>query len=199
MRRASLLVICLAVLFMVGSAFADDAGIWQFLLGGGRGGGGFGAPPPAPSPYYWPAPPVQPMPRLSAAPRLRKKQVVHVKITAPKIVAHAEMPAPKGPVSIYNDRTLQRGDSVMTAQGLRVFKGSSRFPYHASDFVPLAEASRFVMGNKKQLREVQLAFDRIDVPATRFAALVTGRSVATGRSDAKMLDVGGKKVRYVGP
>jgi hypothetical protein len=29
--------------------------------------------------------------------------------------------------------------------------------------------------------------------------LVTGRSVAAGRSDAQMLDVGGKKVRYVGP
>jgi len=183
---------------MVGNAFADDAGIWQFLLGGGRGGGGFGAPPSS-SPSYWPAAPVQPMRHLSAAPRLRKKQVVHVKITRPKVIAHAESPPAKGPVSIYNDRTLQRGDSVMTAQGLRVFKGSSRFPYHASDFVPLAEASRFVMGDKKQLREVQLAFDRIEAPATRFAALVTGRSVATGRTDAKMLDVGGKKVRYVGP
>jgi hypothetical protein len=198
MRRASLLVICLAGLSMVGNAFADDAGIWQFLLGGGRGGAGFGAPPP-PSPSYWPAPPVQPMPHLSAAPRLRKKQVVHVKVTPPKAIAHAGNPPPSGPVSIYNDRTLQRGDSVMTAQGLRVFKGASRFPYRASDFVPLAEASRFVMGDKRQLREVQLAFDRIDVPATRFVALVTGRSVATGRSDAKMLDVGGKKVRYVGP
>jgi hypothetical protein len=197
MRRASLLVICLAGLFMVGNAFADDAGIWQFLLGN-RGGGGFGAPPP-PAPSYWPNSPVPSMRHLSAAPRLKKKQVVHVKITRPKAIAHAEIPQVKGPVSIYNDRTLQRGDSVMTAQGLRVFKGSSRFPYHASDFVPLAEASRFVLGDKKQLREVQLAFDRIDVPATRFAALVTGRSVATGRSDAKMLDVGGKKVRYVGP
>jgi hypothetical protein len=181
---------------MVGNAVADDAGIWEFLLGGGRAGG-FGATPPSPS--YGPAPPVQPMPHLSAAPRLKKKQVVHVKVTPPKVIAHADIPPPSGPVSIYNDRTLQRGDSVMTAQGLRVFKGSSRFPYRASDFVPLAEASRFVMGDKRQLREVQLAFDRIDVPATRFAALVTGRSVATGRSDAKMLDVGGKKVRYVGP
>jgi hypothetical protein len=188
---------CLAGLSMVGNAFADDAGIWQFLLG--NRGGGFGAPPPPPSPSYWPAAPMQAMPHLSAAPRLRKKQVVHVKITRPKAIAHADIPAPKGPVSIYNDRTLQRGDSVMTAQGLRVFKGSSRFPYHASDFVPLAEASRFVLGDKKQLREVQVAFDRIDVPATRFAALITGRSVATGQSDAKMLDVGGKKVRYVGP
>ncbi|MBV9066545.1 MAG: hypothetical protein JO004_12370 [Methylobacteriaceae bacterium] len=136
---------------------------------------------------------------MSEAPRLKKKQLVHVKITRPKAIAHADIPPAKGPVSIYNDRTLQRGDSVMTAQGLRVFKGSSRFPYHASDFVPLAEASRFVLGDKKQLREVQVAFDRIDIPATRFAALVTGRSVATGQSGAKMLDVGGKKVRYVGP
>ena len=87
----------------------------------------------------------------------------------------------------------------MTAQGLRVFKGSSRFPYHAADFVSLAEASRFVMGDKKQLREVQLAFERIDVPATQFAALVTGRSVSAGEPAIKIVETAGKKVRYVGP
>jgi len=147
------------------------------------------------------------MRRMSTAPHVVRKPVVHLRITRPKAIAHADMPNTTGAVSIYRDHTLRRGDSVMTAQGLRVFKGSSHFPYRGSDFVSLAEASHFVVGDKKQLREVQLAFDRIDVPATRFAALVTGRSVATGRSDAnatgrsdaKMLDVGGKKVRYVGP
>jgi hypothetical protein len=87
----------------------------------------------------------------------------------------------------------------MTAQGLRVFKGADHFPYRASDFVALAAASRFVMGDKKQLRDIQLAFERIDVPATQFAALVTGRSVSTGQRDAVPIDVAGKRVRYVGP
>ena len=80
-----------------------------------------------------------------------------------------------------------------------MFKGASHFPYRASDFVALAEASRFVMGDKKQLREVQLAYERIDVPATQFAALATGRSVSTGQPDAKTVELDGKKIRYVGP
>jgi hypothetical protein len=192
MRRASLLVVCLAGLSMIGSAFADDAGIWQFLLGQRPGGyGGFGAPPPPP-PTYWPAEPVH-----AAAPLRVKKRVVHVKIVRPKVIAHADLPQ-KGPVTIYNDRTLRRGDSVMTAQGLRVFKGASHFPYHPSDFVSLSQASSFVAGNKKQLRDVQLAFEGIDVPVTQVAELTTGRSVGVA-SAASIVDLGGKQIRYVGP
>jgi hypothetical protein len=188
MRRA-FLVVCLAGLSMVGKAVADDAGIWQFLLGQGRGGYGYGAPP---APAWTPM-----MPPPMAAPRVVKKRVVHVKIARPKAIAHADIPH-KGPVTIYNDPTLHRGDSVMTAQGLRVFKGAAHFPYRASDFVSLAEASRFVAGDRKQLRDIQLAFERIDVPATQVAALTTGRSVSVA-SAATTLDVAGKKIRYVGP
>jgi hypothetical protein len=191
MLRASLVFVSLIALCFIGKAVADDAGIWQFLLNQGRQSY---SPPPTPQ-----LPPlVAPVQGRAAVRRLMRKPVVHLRIARPKLIAHADIPQ-KGPVSIYNDRTLRRGDSVMTAQGLRVFKGSSRLPYHAADFVPLAEASRFVTGDKKQLREVQLAFERIDVPATQFAALVTGRSVSTGPSNAKTLDIAGKKVRYVGP
>ena len=189
MRRA-FLVVCLAGLSMVGNAVADDAGIWQFLLGQGRGGGyggGYGAP------GAWA--PMLPPP--IAAPRAVRKRVVHIRIARPKAIAHADIPH-KGPVSIYNDPTLRRGDSIMTAQGLRVFKGAAHFPYRASDFVSLAEASRFVAGDKKQPRDVQLAFERIDVPVTQVAALTTGRSVSVA-SSSKTLDVAGKKIRYVGP
>lgn len=189
MRRASLLVGCLTGFALIGNALADDAGIWQFLLGQGRGA--FGAPPaPAPPSY----PPAEPM--HAAAPR-PKKRVVHVKIVRPKTIAHADLPE-KGPVTIYNDRTLRRGDSVMTAQGLRVFKGAEHFPYRAADFVAFAEASKFVLGDKKQLRDVQLAFERIDVPLTRVASLTTGRSVSVA-SAAAIVEIGGKKIRYVGP
>jgi len=40
---------------------------------------------------------------------------------------------------------------------LRVFKGAGHFPYRAADFVGLAEASKFVLGDKKQLRDAVAA------------------------------------------
>ena len=192
MRRASLLIVCLAGVTLVGNAVAEDAGIWQFLLNQGRQSYS-PAPPPPPS-----LPPPLYAPRM-AVPHIMRKPVVHLRILRPKAIAHADIPRTKGPVSIYTDRTLRRGDSVMTAQGLRVFKGAEHFPYRASDFVALAAASRFVMGDKKQLRDIQLAFERIDVPATQFAALATGRSVSTGQPSAAPIDATQKKVRYVGP
>ncbi|MBV8850546.1 MAG: hypothetical protein JOZ16_13290 [Methylobacteriaceae bacterium] len=186
MRRALVAVVALSGLCLVHNAWADDAGIWQFLLGGGRGGGA-----PSPAPTYSPAE------SMYAAPSRSKKHIAHIRISRPKTIAHADLPQ-KGPVTIYNDRTLRRGDSVMTAQGLRVFRGAGHFPYHPADFVALAQASSFVSGNKKQLRDVQLAFERIDVPVTQVAALSMGRSVSVA-SAATMIDVGGKKIRYVGP
>jgi hypothetical protein len=191
MRRALVATIPLAMLVVVGTAVAEDAGIWQFLLNQGRPSY---SPPPAPAPYF--PPPL--FGSQVAVPHFVRKRVVHVPIARPKVIAHADLPH-KGPVSIYSDRTLRRGDSVMTAQGLRVFRGTSHFPYRASDFVSLAEASKFVMGDKKQLRDIQLAFERIDVPATQFAALVTGRSVSTGAPGTKTVEAAGKTIRYVGP
>ena len=94
------------------------------------------------------------------------------------------------------DKTRLR--HVMTAQGLRVFKGASHFPYHPSGFVSLSQASSFVAGNKKQLRNVQLAFEGIDAPVTQVAELTTGRSVGVA-SAASIVDLGGKQIRYVGP
>jgi hypothetical protein len=186
----------MAGLALVSNAGAEDAGIWQFLLN--QGGPRYSAPP-APAPYF---PPPLFAPRLAVPHFVRRpvvqRPVVHMRIVRPKAIAHADIPQ-KGPVSIYNDRTLRRGDSVMTAQGLRVFRGSSHFPYRPSDFVSLTEASKFVLGDKKQLRDVQLAFERIDVPATQFAALVTGRSVATGEPATKTVESAGKTIRYVGP
>jgi hypothetical protein len=190
MRRAGVAMIAVATLCLFGKAVAEDAGIWQFLLNQGRQSY---SPPPAP---YLPPPLFAP--RLTV-PHVVRKPLVHLRVVRPKAIAHADMPHTKGPVSIYNDRTLRRGDSVMTAQGLRVFKGASHFPYRAADFVALAEASRFVMGDKKQLRDIQLAFERIDVPATQFAALVTGRSVSTGQPNPNKVETQAKKVRYVGP
>jgi|GEM_PF-7024172 len=35
----------------------------------------------------------------------------------------------------YHDRTLRRGDLVVTAKGIRVFRGARQFPYSDGDFV----------------------------------------------------------------
>jgi hypothetical protein len=195
MRRASLLIVAVAGLGIVGNALAEDAGIWQFLLNQGRQSY---SPPPA---YNLPPPMFAPrmaLPHFVRRPTVQRP-VVHLRIMRPKAIAHADIPHTKGAVSIYTDRTLRRGDSVMTAQGLRVFKGASHFPYRAADFVALTDASHFVVGDKKQLRDIQLAFERIDVPATQFAALVTGRSVSVASAAAPATEPVGKKIRYVGP
>jgi hypothetical protein len=42
---------------------------------------------------------------------------------------------------ILHDRTLRKGDSVMTANGFMVFQGSRHLPYAGSDFIALAAAS----------------------------------------------------------
>lgn len=43
-------------------------------------------------------------------------------------------------ISLHNDFTMRRGDSVMTDAGFRVFRGASRWPLRGSDFVTLAKA-----------------------------------------------------------
>ena len=67
-------------------------------------------------------------------------------------------PDPKRPavVSIYEDRTLRRGDAVMTFAGLRVFAGSRTFPYRPEDFSSL-RASRDIKG---QLRRALIELDQ---------------------------------------
>lgn len=55
-------------------------------------------------------------------------------------LAVAQSPTKPGKVSIYADRTLRRGDAVMTADGVRIFAGSSSWPYTAGDFVVLKDA-----------------------------------------------------------
>lgn len=59
----------------------------------------------------------------------------------PKPVVTAQLPPGKtGPVSIFEDTTLRRGDAVMTPKGMRVFAGSTSWPYVAADFVSLPDA-----------------------------------------------------------
>lgn len=57
--------------------------------------------------------------------------------------------------ALLNDRTLMRGDIVMTTDGLRTFIGS-RPPHSMRDFVPVGKATSLSAERKKQL----LALDR---------------------------------------
>ena len=59
---------------------------------------------------------------------------------APPKSSVAQVPTKPATVSIFEDRTLRRGDAIMTANGVRIFAGSSAWPYTAADFVPLANA-----------------------------------------------------------
>ena len=72
---------------------------------------------------------------------------------APKIVM-AQAPTKPGKVSIFEDRTLKRGDAVMTADGIRVFAGSASWPYTKADFIDLASAKDLNKDTTKVLAEV---------------------------------------------
>ena len=58
---------------------------------------------------------------------------------------------PSKPTSIYEDRTLRRGDAVMTDKGLRIFDGSRSFPYLPSDFVDLDKSRAVPKSIRKSL------------------------------------------------
>jgi hypothetical protein len=57
-------------------------------------------------------------------------------------------------VSLFEDKTLQRGDAVMTAKGLRIFAGSRSFPFVESDFVALSKADWVSSNQRKPLLEI---------------------------------------------
>ena len=63
----------------------------------------------------------------------------------------AQGPTKPGKVSIFEDRTLRRGDAVMMAQGIRVFAGSNSWPYTPGDFVGLDDAKHLSRDTTKVL------------------------------------------------
>ena len=64
---------------------------------------------------------------------------------------------PTVPVSIFEDKTLRRGDAVMTAQGIRIFQGSRSLPYNAADFVAISDAD----GVSKTVQKALVAIDNV--------------------------------------
>ena len=73
---------------------------------------------------------------VAAAPRVAS--------AAPLTIRPSAKPEPGVParsISIFEDRTLRRGDVVILAQGPRVFAGSQRFPYADQDFVAVGRVA----------------------------------------------------------
>lgn len=58
---------------------------------------------------------------------------------------------------IYRDRTLRRGDPVMTENGFRIFKGSGRWPYRPRDFAALGEAQTLPPASRRVLSALERA------------------------------------------
>lgn len=138
-------------LLVVGAtgASADD-GIGGFLSSI------FGEQPQQSAPAAPAAPEAAPqaMPVFNRVRHLRPRPLtVRLHPTKPKIVV-AQTPTKPGKVSIYEDRTLRRGDAVMTADGVRIFAGSNSWPYKANDFVVLKDAKNLDRDTSKLLAEL---------------------------------------------
>jgi hypothetical protein len=110
-------------------------------------------------------------------------------------------------VPLAEDRTLQPGDIVMTAQGLRIFEGGSRVPHRAGSFVRLSESNRLGRQQRARLADIERAALRGASPYAAAsvrrdrAPVVIQRQQETRLSERQRVaaagDVAG--VRYVGP
>ena len=76
--------------------------------------------------------------------------------SAPALSPKDSLAAIKG-VTIMTDKTLEPGDVVMTSSGMRVFNGSTSWPYRNDDFVALSEARRVAPTFRKELRAIDIA------------------------------------------
>ena len=101
-------IAAVALLAAVQTATAEDGDFFSSIFGGGT-------PQPAPQTYAPPAEPVE-------QPVYRRP--LTVKLHRPKVMRETKVDKTVGKVSIYQDRTLRRGDAVMTAKGIRIFAGS---------------------------------------------------------------------------
>ncbi|PNG26829.1 hypothetical protein [Methylocella silvestris] len=167
---------CAAATIAVGACLSltageANAGFFDFL---------FQPPPQYSAPVYRP---------MHVAPHVKKRVVTR------KPKAFADKPhTPARVVSNYlDDDSLQKGDAVMTSEGLRIFTGSSGLPHKTADFARVSDTKRL----SGRQRDALLAID------TRGAngSLLSGRSIAEpGVSAGEMIvDAKGAKIRYVGP
>ena len=147
LRRSARLVLAgVLSLAAVHGAAADDNGLDHFfssIFGGG-------APQQAaPAPVA-----AQPYDEMPYASRGRSRPLtVRLHPAKPRLV-FVDKPAKPEAVSIFEDRTLKRGDAVMTATGVRVFAGSSSWPYSPKDFVALGDSKQISRDTSKVLAQL---------------------------------------------
>ncbi len=143
--RIIVLAACLGTLGVQQTALArDNGGVQEFFAREF----GFGTPEPSQASPVWSEEDPYDRP-LVVRPRHRPRATRAATATVVK------GPTPK--VSIYEDKTLRRGDAVMTANGMRVFRGSATMPYRDSDFVPVAQGD----GLSRDVAKTLLAMDRV--------------------------------------
>jgi hypothetical protein len=116
-----------------------------------------------------------------------------------KIIAAAkpDTAGPQQPVDIMADKSLRKGDVVMTQSGIRIFVGQSGDRHEPDDFRKPSE----VKGLSKSARKALAVLEPGDAAPPVPASIVTGRS-ATGRAITAgevITDAKGKTIRYVGP
>lgn len=133
-----------ALLASTCAARASDGGIFDFFqqaFGGARSS----QPLPQPDYGYPDGPPLT----VRAHPRRRAS-------SAPSRSPQETLAAIKG-VTIYTDKTLARGDAVMTVHGMRVFNGSESWPYTDDDFVAVSSRTSMPASMRKELRAIDVA------------------------------------------
>lgn len=106
--------------------------------------------------------------RRRAAPILARRPAAVIVARSPGAPAVARLPAlpaipPLWPspdtgrsalLAVYQDKTLRRGDAVMTMNGIRVFAGSRSFPYRPEDFRTVMAARKMDLPFRKALIEL---------------------------------------------
>lgn len=149
-RVARMILAGAAVLLAQQGAAASDDGVHQFFSA--IFGGGAAEIAVAPAPVQNQGAPGIPYraPRRAFRGRPLTVQLHKAK---PKL-AIAQLPTKPGKVSIFDDRTLRRGDAVMTAGGIRIFAGSGALPHASSDFVDLKISKELGKDITKVLAEV---------------------------------------------
>ena len=132
------------------AAAGDDAGIHRFYSA--QGGNAASLAEAASQPSSAPASITRIRPLTVHAAR---RTLAHARPN-PKAPVVAQRPSVPPVVSIYEDRTLRRGDAVMTVNGIRIFAGSKSWPYRAKDFLALGQAPHL----SSQLRNVLVELDK---------------------------------------
>ncbi|MGQ0446554.1 MAG: hypothetical protein ACT4O2_15895 [Beijerinckiaceae bacterium] len=114
-------------------------------------------------------------------------------------VAHetGDSAQPPPPADLMDDDSLQPGDAVMTASGIRIFIGSSGTPHAPLDFRKPSE----ITGFSKRERKALAALDPQGPILDRNSGMATGRSASEPKAvfGKTFIDPRGRPVRYVGP